>query len=228
MATRITQVFPVKLRHCLLDNDKTKFANHEPGKSNELGHWRPNSAMPLRYDSSYTTAQLLSKADILTQYNRGWRLVGPGMVPNERLPGEPDNDEPKIKKPRYCERLLERSLLASLRIVVNEKKKTAHLYYDGTTSLCEFFSCGSPDVPNDNAAFLPVADLQNPVQSSLCRGCFKALGTKLSVPKDDNPVPEKDAVIVAPDTVPDVDSEGSEPEDVDSTPVVDTKNSKDD
>ncbi len=207
---------PHSFRHTLVTASRQ--LGHDAAKTNELGHWAVSSAMPQRYDSTWTTSQLLSKADILQQIRSGWQLVGPGEVPKPRVVPQ-HNDEPPQKRRRDAEAPPPERLkpMLEFRLVRHKGTKRLHIWIDGKTSQCGFRGCGTPDEPAEMAKYLSENQMvlmkcgRN--DTAVCKPCYRALGSKLKIP--DTPTDDRPEDTVQPPEMVDDASEGGSSSDGD-------------
>ena len=170
-------LLPTASRQLRQSNDET----------NQLGHWAPSSAMPLRYDATACTTELFLKHQIASALRDGWKLVNSGEVPMARqektlrTQGKPVEKFAPLSLPEGTKKLgtikISHAAMPECRQVLNTKRKTAHVWVEGSSTTCNFFKCGTPCEPTDDAEFPDNYDCLIAPTSKfrLCNSCIKWL-----------------------------------------------------
>ena len=148
-----------------------------------LGHWEKGSKMPGLYNSASCVTELQTRSVIAETLRTGWRPSADGSLP---APATPVMERTMMPRTPSVNTGLEKAdvkvaaTATSLNkvgddqgeapktlVVINTQRKMAHkVTLPSRVSLCQWYTCGSPDQPAPNASFAPVGSARR------CNRCF--------------------------------------------------------
>mgnify|MGYP003324326614 CR=1 FL=1 len=150
-----------------------------------LGHWEKGSKMPKLYNSAACVTELQTRTVIAEALRTGWRPASDGNLPTPATPVMERTMMPRTPTASFAVPRAEaeapgkappgskaedtQAEAPEIVVVVNTQRNMAHrVRLPSKVSLCNWYTCGSPDQPANNAKFTSAGSAR---KCSKCFGC---------------------------------------------------------
>ena len=158
-----------------------------PEALEEMGHWATGSAMPRKYDSAIGVTELSTRCTVLDALRSGWKPAPTGSLPEPYVPPPELKRKSTLEARIAASRRLARkrcppplptedtpTAVETYRFVSHAVTGKVHVCADGPTTVCKWWTCGTPRAPSVHATF-NVNQAQKPTDDGLCTACSRWL-----------------------------------------------------